>query len=816
VSYRGAPLTSATPYFWRVRIRDNQGEESPWSETASFETSLLANGDWKAVFISGEDAAAGGSSAGTLFRREFSVAKKLKSARLYASAKGLYEAWCNGERVSAEVLAPGWTEYRSRLLFQTYDVSDFLTQGANALGFMVGPGWYKGELAGWLGQRNVFGARTAVISQLRLDYADGTSEIIVSDTHWKTSSAPVTYSEIYHGEKYDARLEDDWNKAGFSASNWKAALVESADLSALKPRDGLPVTCHERFRPVAFFTTPAGEKVIDFGQNISGWVCFTVEGKSGERVRLRHAEILDAAGNFYTENLRKAKQAVEYILKGGGKETYHPHFTFQGFRYIAIDEYPGAIDKDNFEAVAIYSDMRPAGSFRCSNEKLNQFMSNVSWSMKDNFVDIPTDCPQRDERLGWTGDAQIFSRAASLFMETAPFFRKWLRDVAVSQWPNGAVPHVVPDVLKKTTGADAALTQEAGATAWADAIVIIPWTVYVYFGDTELLRELYPAMKKWVDYVRGVAENGLLFNTGFHFGDWVALDAKEEGSSFGATPNDLSATAYYAYSTSLLAKSAKVLGNSVDAATYTKLHSDIVAAYQKEFFTLNGNLTARTQTAHLLSLMFDLTPEPYKVCTVKTLVELIAERNNHLTTGFLGTPCVCKVLADNGHLDLAWELLLKEDFPSWLYQVTKGATTIWEHWDGLKPDGSMWSADMNSFNHYAYGAVSDWVFSAAGGLDTDSEQSAFTRSVMKPQPGGDLTWAETKYESGYGLHALRWELNGDDITVTVSVPPNTTASLTLPGAKAGCIGGIVFASARNGASALLGSGDYSFTYPFRR
>jgi alpha-L-rhamnosidase len=387
--------------------------------------------------------------------------------------------------------------------------------------------------------------------------------------------------------------------------------------------------------------------------------------------------------------------------------------------------------------------------------------------------------------------------------------------VAVSQWPNGAVPHVVPDVLKKITGIDDKIAQEAGATAWADAIVIIPWTMYRYFGDTEILRELYPAMKKWVDYIHGVAENGLLFNTGFHFGDWVALDAKE-GSYFGATPNDLSATAYYAYSTSLLAKSAKILGNNADAATYTKLHSDIVAAYQSEFFTPTGRLAARTQTAHLLSLVFDLTPEPYKPRTVKTLVELIAEQNNHLTTGFLGTPCVCKVLADNGHLDLAWELLLKEDFPSWLYQVTKGATTIWEHWDGLKPDGSMWSADMNSFNHYAYGAVSDWVFSAAGGLDTDSEQPAFALSVMKPQPGGDLTWAEAKYESGYGLHALRWELSGGDITVTVSVPPNTTASLTLPGAKAGGIGGIAFASAPNGASALLGSGDYSFTYPFRR
>jgi alpha-L-rhamnosidase len=432
--------------------------------------------------------------------------------------------------------------------------------------------------------------------------------------------------------------------------------------------------------------------------------------------------------------------------------------------------------------------------------------------MKDNFVDIPTDCPQRDERLGWTGDAEIFCRAAGYLMETAPFFKKWLRDLAVSQLPGGQVPHVVPDIMQNPD--DDKAPPAAGATAWADAAVIIPWTVYTCFGDKDVLAEQYPSMKKWVEYIRGVAQDGLLFNTGFHFGDWVALDAKE-GSYLGATPNDLTATAFYAYSASLLAKSAAVLGNSEDAAKYRKLREDIGEAYRKEFFTPNGRLAARTQTAHILSLVFGLTPEEHKKRTVDTLVALIAEQKNHLTTGFVGTPFVCKVLADNGRLDLAYELLLKEDFPSWLYQIVKGATTIWEHWDGLKPDGTMWSPDMNSFNHYAYGAVSDWVFSTLGGLDTDPEHPGFARSILRPCPGGGIQWAETKYESVYGPISLRWEIKDGVFGITVSIPPNTEALLTLPKATPGTLCGQNFTPAEGGAATVLGSGTYSFEYPWK-
>ncbi|MDR0641129.1 MAG: family 78 glycoside hydrolase catalytic domain, partial [Treponema sp.] len=526
----------------------------------------------------------------------------------------------------------------------------------------------------------------------------------------------------------------------------------------------------------------------------------------------RHAETLDAKGNFYTENLRSARDTIEYTLKGAPEgETFSPHFTFQGFRYIDVDEYPGAVDMNSFEAVAAYSDMKPAGTFKSSNELLNQFAGNVAWSMKDNFVDIPTDCPQRDERLGWTGDAEIFLRSACLLMETAPFMRKWLRDLAVSQYPDGRVPHVVPDVLKGSQKTGGQIDEPAGATAWADAAVIMPWTLYVYYGDKRLLEEQYPSMKKWVDYIHGVAQDGVLFNTGFHFGDWVALDAKE-GSYLGATPNDLSATAFYAWSTELLAKSAAVLGKKDDAARYETLLAGIREAFGREFFTPTGRIAARTQTACILALQFNLCPPHARGRTLDTYIELLKENTNHLTTGFLGTPFACRVLADNGRTDLAYELLFKTDFPSWLYQVTKGATTIWEHWDGLKPDGTMWSPDMNSFNHYAYGAVYDWVFGSVGGLDASREAPGFKRALIKPLIDGPLDWAETSYESGYGLFSVRWEKSGKDVNINVTVPPNTTALTILPGAGAGTIGGVVFTPVREGAQAELGSGSYSFSY----
>ena len=832
IMYQGPSLSSCTRYFFRVKITDNKGAQSEWSETAFFETALLDSFLWKAKFISPEGDDEAGSSKGKYLRKEFALDGEIESARVYATALGLYELYINGCRVGDALFAPGWTSYNKRLLYQTYDVTDMLNKGANAVGALIGCGWYKGDLAGWLGRRNVYGNRTALLLQMIIRCKNGKEYIIVSDDSWKASDSPVLFSEIYHGEIYDARLEQPgWNCAGFDDSGWYGAYVIEKDMSLLTAQDGLPVKKHESFKPLCMFTTPRGEKVLDFGQNMAGWVKFSVKGKPGEKVILKHAEVLDSEGNFYTENLRSAKAAVEYIIKGNingnnvkneknndclEKETFEPHFTFQGFRYVLIEEYPGEPLPDDFTAYAIYSDMEPTGYFECSNPLLNQLQKNISWGMKGNFLDIPTDCPQRDERLGWTGDAQVFIRTAAYLMNIAPFFKKWLRDLKADQLENGGVPYVIPDVLTKFPDDNSQEPTDHSSTGWGDAAVICPWTIYQCFDDESIIKNQYESMKAWVEYIRKRAQNGVLWNTGFHFADWLALDAKE-GSYLGAIPNDLVATAFYAYSTQLLCKTARVLGYKEDYEKYAELYKSIVKAFQDEFFTPSGRLAARTQTAHVLALMFDLVPEQHRMRTVNTLADLIKENGGHLTTGFLGTPYLCHVLSQNGKLEDAYKLLLREEYPSWLYQVKMGATTIWEHWDGIKPDGSMWSKDMNSFNHYAYGSIGDWMYRTIAGIDTDSDCPGYKKIIIKPQPGGNLTFAKAEYKSMYGLIKVEWKIENKTMIVNIHVPHNTTAVVMLPNAcpERICTEGVVFEVDGEAAKAEIGSGSYTFSYEYQ-
>lgn len=809
VEYSGPQLQSSTRYFFRVKIADNQGNESPWSDIAFFETGMLDSSEWKAEFISPEGEDEGDSSKGKLLRKEFQLDGEIAFARVYATALGMYELYINGNRVGDGLLTPGWTDYRKRLQYQTYDVTNMLKDGANAIGASLGAGWYKGDLA-WEGNRNVYGNRMALLLQLLVRYTDGREILVVSDDSWKASDGPILYSELYHGETYDARKErKGWDVPGFDDSNWDKAAIVDQDISIVVPQDGVLVTRQETLKPISMFKTPKDELVLDFGQNMVGWVRFKVKGKAGDRVVLKHAEVLDAEGNFYTENLRSAKARIEYILKGEGVETFEPHFTFQGFRYVMIEEYPGNADMNDFEGIVIHSDMDRTGSFSCSNELVNKLHHNVLWGLKGNFVDIPTDCPQRDERLGWTGDAQVFMKAACYLMGVRPFFKKWFRDIRAGQLEGGGIPYVIPDVL---TGPDG----NHSATGWGDAAVICPWTLYQTYGDKRILEEQYDSMKAWIEYIRGQAEDGVLWNTGFHFGDWVALDAKE-GSYFGATPNDLTATAYYAYSTNLLVKTARILGKDEDAEEYSKLHSSIVEAFRNEFFTPNGRLAAPTQTAHILSLMFELVPDEYKPRTIQGLIKLLDDNDGHLVTGFLGTPYFCHVLSQNGKLKEAYDLLLKEDYPSWLYQVKMGATTIWEHWDGIKPDGSMWSPDMNSFNHYAYGAIADWLYGVVAGIDTDPDKPGFKRTLVRPQPGGGLTYAQAEYVSVYGKISIKWAIEDGNMVVDVTVPHNTTAHVVLPGAIPDTIesDGVTFTSCCGGSEAEVGSGIYRFVYPLK-
>lgn len=810
----GMNFDSSTRYFYRVKVTDNQGEESPFSETAYFETALLDNSLWKAEFITAdtrpEDAAL---SDGRLLRKTFQIGKKVKSARAYATAMGLYELFLNGKRVGDQVLAPGWTMYTTRTLYQTYDVTGMLREGDNAVAAQVGAGWCKGEI-GFEHRRNHYTDKALFICQILVTYEDGSQDLIVTDGSWKWSKGPIVFSEFYDGEIYDARLEQDgYAEPGFDDSAWQPVLVVDQDKKVLTIQDGAPVRKIQEIPAQEMFRTPEGDLVIDFGQNLTGWLRFRVSGKAGDHVLIKYAEILDAKGNFYTENLRKAKCETQYTLSGKGVETFEPHFTFQGYRYIKLAEFPGEPKMEDFTAIVVHSDMKETGAFECSNPLLNQLQHNIKWGMKGNFVDIPTDCPQRDERLGWTGDAQIFVRTASYLMNTYPFFRKWLREVAVDQRPDGSIPHVVPDLLRVHNEDDAIINGDAsGATGWGDAAVICPWVLYLTFGDTQILSAQYDSMVKWVDFMYNNAQDGVLWNTGFHFGDWVALDAKE-GSYFGATPNDLTATAYYANSVELLAKTATILGKVADAEKYFDLHARIVKAFQDEFFTPTGRMAARTQTAHILALVFHLVPQKFMKRTVDTLLELLKENDGHLVTGFLGTPNFCFALSQNGCTKQAYELLLKEDFPSWLYQVKMGATTVWEHWDGLKPDGTMWSADMNSFNHYAYGAVGEWLYRAVAGLEIDEAQPGYRHTVIHPHIGGGLAYVKASYASIYGDVKVHWEHQRDTVTLKVNVPCNATATVVLDhAADASSAEGVALSKTEDGYTAEIGSGCYTFTY----
>ena len=770
VPYRGPVLKPKTRYWLRVRVTATGHQSSGWSQGEWFETAL-APGSWPAAFISPEGLKDGKSSRVKALRNEFDLPFVPISARLYATALGLYELRLNGRNVTDAVLMPGWTSYHKRLAYQSFDVTDLLRPDANVVEALVAPGWYKGELGGHK-DRNLYGSRLALSAFLEIVGEDGRALSVHTDETWLAANSPLTYAELYHGETYDARLEGT-EKWGHVTPLAEPGVVPFA-------QDGPLVKRQERF-PAQKIASPEGE-LLDFGQNLSGWVKFTVSGKAGDRVVLLHAETLDAKGHFYTKNLRNAKNRVEYILKGGGPETFEPRFSFQGFRYVKVEKWPGPVDAGAFEAVVIHSDMESTWEFGCSNPDLNQLHSNISWGWKGNAVDVPTDCPQRDERLGWTGDAQVFVTTAARLRQVDGFFRKWLRDLRADQLNDGGVPFVIPDVLKTVNAHNPDHPASSSSSGWGDAAVIVPWQLWRATGDLRLLEESWPSMKAWVEFIRQNATEGVYWETGFHFGDWVALDA-HEGSFFGATPTELTATAYYAYSTGLLARAARVLGKDHEAKIYKALYNRIVRAFQDEFLTPMGRLAVRTQTAHILALEFGLVPVELRPRVVADLAALLEENDGHLTTGFLGTPAFCDVLSEGGRLDLAYALLLKEDYPSWLYQVSRGATTVWEHWDGLKPDGTLWSPKMNSFNHYAYGAVGDWMYRTIGGIELHPEISGYKHIVLHPQPGGGLTWARSKLETPYGAVSLAWKLTDESWVLDFEVPPNTRATLVLPGGR---------------------------------
>jgi len=816
VIYQGPALQSRQRLFWRVRIWDNHGRVSGWSKPAIWEMGLLSDTDWKAKWIEAdikEDMHL--SQPAQYFHNEFTLTSAVESARLYITSHGLYESFLNGKRVGDQVFTPGWTSYNKRIQYQVYDVGSLLKKGQNAIGITVGDGWYRGFLA-WRKQKNVYGDKLGVLAQIEVVYTDGTKETIITDAGWKaTNNGPIRMADIYNGETYDARKElSGWSQAGYNDQGWQKTVVKDYPEIHLTGAFGPPVRRIEEIRPVKIIPGKDNAVIYDMGQNMVGWLRLKVKAAAGTEIRLRHAEVLDKYGNFYTENLRRAKQTVVYICNDKGEQVFEPHFTFQGFRFVEVSGFPGEPGLDALTGIVIHSDMAPTGSFTCSDSLINQLQHNIQWGLKGNFLDVPTDCPQRDERLGWTGDAQVFAPTACFNMDAASFYNKWLKDLALDQGEDGKGKDVVPDVLNGS----------GGHTGWADAAVVVPWVVYLNYNDTRILENQYASMKAWIEYMKKRAGDTYLWQHDWHYGDWLSFDDNSSAYMGAYTETDLIASAYFAYSTGLVAKIARILGKTEDAQQMETLANKIKSAFQQEFLTPNGRLVSHTQTAYTLALAFDLLPQQMLSRSAAYLNQNV-QRFEHITTGFLGTPLICQVLTDYGYLDTAYMLLKRKKYPSWLYPVTQGATTIWERWDGQKPDSTFQNPGMNSFNHYAYGAIGAWLYQMVAGIKPDVSAPGYKHIIFKPNPGGDLTFSTANLHSIYGNIGASWKIENSQFTYTIDVPANTSATVYLPnalednvlesGRAIGKISEITLIEQNKGWLKFeAGSGHYQFVYPW--
>lgn len=661
-----------------------------------------------------------------VFRREWKSDGKIEKAELLITAVGVYETRLNGIRVGDYVLAPGWTSYETRLQYQVYDITELLKED-NCLEVTVGKGWARSPMPGFVEneeKQRRLAQPCGLFAELRLTDAQGSRTVIGTDGSWQYAESPVRFSEIYDGEWYDAQI---------CPTNWQNAVVFEKSCENLIPQEGEKICEKERVQAKHVFVTPAGETVVDFGQEVTGYVEFTVDAEAGQEIRILHGEVLDAEGNFYRDNYRDAKAELRYVCLEG-IQTWHPLLTFFGFRYLKLEEFPGEAKPEQFTAIAVYSDLRKTGHLRCGVPELNQLFSNILWGQRGNFLDVPTDCPQRDERLGWTGDAEVFVKTASYNFDVEKFFVKWLHDLAADQFENGAVGHVVPDYLQNPIP----------SAAWGDAATICPWQIYQTYGNRKVLEDQFGSMKQWVDYITHATTTPNLWTGGTHYGDWLGLDAPS-GSYKGSSREDLIASAFYALSTQLVIQAGHVLGEDVEA--YEELYPAIVSAFRSAYPEY------RTQTEYTVAVWFGLAEYPQQ--SADELAELVKKDGCRLRTGFVGTPFLLHVLSRYGHEDLAYTLLLRREYPSWLYPVTKGATTIWEHWDGIMEDGGFWSADMNSFNHYAYGSVADWIYEEAAGIRP--LEPGFARVQVAPKPDRRLGCLEASIETRNGVVRSRWE-----------------------------------------------------------
>lgn len=773
----GQPLGSSERAEVSVRVWGGEdGEPSPWSPPAAVEPGLLSPADWVGTPITPAwDEDSDSDRRPPLLRRSFTLPRPVASARLYVTAHGLYEMEINGTRIGTDSFSPGWTVYGKRLRYYTYDVTAQLAEGENAVGAWLADGWYRGRFGFHGGHRNLYGDKLALLAQLHVTHDDGSVTVLGTDTEWKAAFGPILFTGLYEGEEYDARqLPAGWSNTGFNDAGWQPVAVVTRDPATLVAPEGPPVRCTDEVRPANITTSPSGKLVLDFGQNLVGRLRITVQGDAGAKLTLRHAEVLQD-GELYTRPLRGAAATDVYTLAGGAPETWEPRFTIHGFRYAEIEGWTGGEVAGNVVARVYHTDMERTGWFDCSDPGLNRLHENVRWSMKGNFVDIPTDCPQRDERLGWTGDLQVFAPTATFLYDCSGMLSSWLKDVAAEQSPDGTVPWYVPVI----PGGDYWTPVRPGAV-WGDVAVLTPWVLHERFNDPMIVADQYPSAKAWVDLLDNLAGDSHLWNTGFQLGDWLDPSAPPENPSEAKTDRHLVASAYFAWSARHLARMAGVLGKSEDELHYLELARAVKKAFAAEYILADGRMTSDAQTAYALAIVFDLFPTAgLRQLAGKRLAELVWEAGNRIATGFAGTPVITDALTEVDELETAYRLLLEKECPSWLYSVEQGGTTIWERWDSLLPDGTVNPGEMTSFNHYALGAVADWMHRSVAGLAP--LEPGYKRILFRPQPGGGLTWASAAHETPYGRAAVSWRTTDTGLSVDVTVPTGTTARVELPG-----------------------------------
>ncbi len=768
VPYEGK-LYPDSRYTWSLRIWDNRGNISK-TVKSSWHTGLRAE-DWQAELIGRRDI-----TTPINLRTEATLTRKIKRATAYITSHGQYEAFINGERVGDAYMTPGWTSYNKRLQYQAYDVTSMLQIGENVVAAVVTPGWYTG--IGFDKPRN-YGDDLSLLMQINVEYTNGEKAVIATNNSWDMSATAkasgVVYSNIYHGETINAQLIDEkWATTAYTVDEkWSKVEVIPLDKSVLVSTVNELPKGNKPIKPIKYIVTPSGEKVLDFGQNIVGWERAKLQGKAGDTIRICHAEALDEKGNFYTVNLRSAKATSTYIMDGGEKREFAPTMTFYGFRYIKVEGIEGDLNMEDFEIVPVWSSFDNVGSFSSSNSLINQLQSNIWWGFHDNFLDVPTDCPQRDERLGWTGDAQVFFRTASFLGRVDRFFAKWLADLRADQFDNGQVPFAIPALYKSRS--------KTSACGWGDVATIIPWKHYMAYGDKDILAKQYASMKLWVDHlIESSRDKEYLWVGGDHFGDWLFyLKPYDRSGKSAVTGKHLIAQCFFAHSLDNVIKAAEVLGKVADIAYYKDIAQKVRQAYMNEYVTPNGLVSSDTQTAYVLALHFDMLPEHLRKQAVERLVNNVKQYNYHITTGFLGTPYICEVLTKYGYSDVAYRLLLQEDCPGWLYQVKMGATTVWERWDSIREDGSIPDNGMNSLNHYAYGSIGDWLYRSAVGIQEAAP--GYKRIVIKPHSGGNFENMEASTITPYGRVSAAWKASENLLKeLAVEIPFNTTAEIYVP------------------------------------